>query len=148
VHRLYTPAAVTAREMSAADFAAARELAAWRRKVTAAWPAVRVVHVEAAGAGDTPELGATLHLRAEVLLGGLAPDDVMVESCHGRVDEVDQLHNPQCTEMDVVGEADGTYRFEGFIPLKRAGAFGYTVRILPRHRLLSSSAELGLVATA
>jgi starch phosphorylase len=148
VHKLYAPAAVTAREMSSSDFAAARELAGWRQKVTGAWPTVRVVHVEAQGAGDTPELGATLHVRAEVVLDGLRPDDVMVESCHGRVDEADLLHNVQCTEMDSVGEADGTYRFEGFIPLKRAGAFGYTVRVLPRHRLLSSSAELGLVVTA
>jgi starch phosphorylase len=149
VHKLYTPAAVTAREMSAEDFAAARELAAWRQKVTGAWPSVRVLHVEAAaGEGDTPELGATLHLRTEIALDGLTPGDVMVESCHGRVDEADQLHNPQCTEMDFVGEADGTYRFEGFVPLKRAGAFGYTVRVLPRHRLLSSAAELGLVVTA
>jgi starch phosphorylase len=148
VHRLYTPAALTAREMSASDYAASRELAAWRQRVTAAWPQVRVVHVEAIGVGDTPELGATLHLRAEVVLGGLSPDDVVVESCHGRVDDADQLHQVQCTEMDFVGTEEATHRFEGFIPLKRAGAFGYTVRVLPRHRLLSSSAELGLVVTA
>jgi starch phosphorylase len=148
VHKLYTPAAASAREMSASDFEAARELAAWRRKVTEAWPAVRVVHVEAAGVGDTPELGATLHLRAEVELGSLSPDDVVVESCHGRVDDLDVLHDMRCTEMDHVGAEGDTHRFEGFIPLKRAGSFGYTVRVLPRHRLLSSPAELGLVVTA
>jgi len=32
--------------------------------------------------------------------------------------------------------------------LDRAGAFGYTVRVVPRHPLLVSSAELGLVAVA
>ena len=148
VHTLYTPAAVTAREMSASSFAAARELAAWRHKVVEAWRSVRVAHVEAAGVGDTPELGATLHLRAEIVLDGLGPEDVVVESCHGRVDEADQLHDVRCTEMDFAGESDGIVRFEGFVPLKRAGAFGYTVRVLPRHRLLSSGAELGLVATA
>jgi starch phosphorylase len=134
--------------MSAAEFAAARELAAWRQKVTEAWPGVRVAHVETAGVGDTPELGATLHLRTEVALGSLSPEDVVVESCHGRVDEADQLHDVTCIELDHIGAEDGTHRFEGFIPLKRAGAFGYTVRVLPRHRLLSSPAELGLVVTA
>ena len=148
VHMLYTPAAGSAREMSGSGFEAARELAAWRRKVTEAWPAVHVVHVEAAGVGDTPELGATLHLRAEVVLGSLSPDDVVVESCHGRVDDADVLHDMRCTEMDYVGTEGDTHRFEGFVALKRAGSFGYTVRVLPRHRLLSSSAELGLVVTA
>jgi starch phosphorylase len=148
VHQLYTPAAVTAQEMSAAGHAAARELAAWRHKVIEAWPAVRVAHVETSGVGDTPELGATLHLRAEVVLGPLAPEDVVVESCHGRVDESDRLHDVTCIELDHIGTENGTHRFEGFIPLRRAGAFGYTVRVLPRHRLLSSPAELGLVVTA
>jgi starch phosphorylase len=100
------------------------------------------------GIGDTPELGATLHLRAEVVLGSLSPEWVTVESCHGRVDQSDVLHDVRCTEMDYVGTEGDTHRFEGFIPLKRAGSFGYTVRILPRHRLLSSPAELGLLVTA
>jgi starch phosphorylase len=148
VHRLYTPAGSSAREMSADGFAAARELAGWRSRVTQEWPSVRVAHVEAMGVGDTPELGATLHLRAEVVLGGLDPSWVTVQSCHGRVDQADNLHDVTCTEMDYVGTSGDTHRFEGFIPLKRAGSFGYTVRVLPRHRLLSSPAELGLVVTA
>jgi starch phosphorylase len=148
VHRLYSPAAASARELAADRFAGARELASWRERVTAQWPQVQVAHVEAAGVGDTPELGATLHLRAEVALGGLAPADVVVESCHGRVDEADQLHDFTCTEMEYVGTEGDTHRFEGFVPLKRAGAFGYTVRVLPHHRLLATPAELGLIATA
>lgn len=36
--------------------------------------------------------------------------------------------------------------YEGPLSLDRTGPFGYTVRILPAHRLLASGAELGLVA--
>jgi glycogen phosphorylase len=36
--------------------------------------------------------------------------------------------------------------FEGTVPLGRAGSFGYNVRVVPRHPLLASTAELGLVA--
>ena len=32
--------------------------------------------------------------------------------------------------------------------LRRTGPFGYTVRILPKHPQLATTAELGLVATA
>lgn len=38
--------------------------------------------------------------------------------------------------------------FTGAIQLDRAGGFGYTVRIVPRHELLTSAAEMGLVAIA
>ena len=40
------------------------------------------------------------------------------------------------------------YRFEGQVRLTRTGAFGYTVRVLPRHGGLASPAELGLVTNA
>jgi starch phosphorylase len=39
----------------------------------------------------------------------------------------------------------GDYRFSGEVPLDRPGPFGYTVRVLPRHLLLTSRAELGCV---
>jgi starch phosphorylase len=36
-------------------------------------------------------------------------------------------------------------RYSGEVPLDRPGSFGYTVRVLPKHPLLASRAELGLV---
>jgi glycogen phosphorylase len=38
--------------------------------------------------------------------------------------------------------------YTGTVVLDRAGAFGYTVRAVPRHPLLLSAAELGLIAVA
>jgi starch phosphorylase len=38
----------------------------------------------------------------------------------------------------------GRNRYEGTISLSRSGPFGYTVRAVPAHPLLSSPAELGL----
>jgi starch phosphorylase len=145
VERLYAPAAVSAAELSAGHFAGARGLAAWRRAIDAGWSSVHVDHVEASGAGDTPELGASLHLRAEIALGTLRPEEVRVQACYGRVDESDTLQDVQSADMAYLGNADGTYRFEAQVPLYRPGAFGYTVRVLPHHVLLSSDAEPGLV---
>jgi starch phosphorylase len=41
---------------------------------------------------------------------------------------------------------NGNYEIE--VPLPHAGAVGYTVRVLPRHDLLASPAELGRVVLA
>jgi starch phosphorylase len=38
--------------------------------------------------------------------------------------------------------------FAGTVPLVRAGSFGYTVRVVPSNPLLTSPAEMGLVAVA
>jgi starch phosphorylase len=39
----------------------------------------------------------------------------------------------------------GTARYVGRADLGRPGPFGYTVRVVPSHPLLASSAEIGLV---
>jgi starch phosphorylase len=44
--------------------------------------------------------------------------------------------------------ASGRYRFDGPIVLDCGGAFGCTVRVIPRNDLLTSVAELGVVAVA
>ena len=148
VTELYTPAADSARTVSADGYAAAKRLAAWRIKVLGAWPAVTVRHVESTGVGDTPELGATLALRAEIDLAGLSPDDVDVQAAYGRVDETNGLHDVQTLPLAYAGDGDGLGRWEGTVPLERTGAFGYTVRVLPKNSLLATEAELGVVTVA
>jgi glycogen phosphorylase len=148
VRRLYAPAAASSIRLSENGYAAAKQLAAWRIKVLGAWPAVQVRHVESSGVGDTPELGASLSLRAEVELAGLDPSDVDVQAAYGWVDETNGLHDVQCAGLTYVGNGAGLYRWEGTVPLERTGSFGYTVRVLPRHPLLASEAELGVVAVA
>ncbi|WP_232679349.1 alpha-glucan family phosphorylase [Nocardioides sp. R-C-SC26] len=149
---LYAPAALTAREISGhagttSDFADARALAAWKRQVVAGWPSVRVEHVESTGVGDAPEVGAGLTVRAFVALGDLTPSDVEVQLVHGRALADDSLSEPTSVAMSVAETYEGgRYRFDGHLDLDRAGAFGYTVRVVPQHPLLISPAELGLLA--
>ncbi|HXA59207.1 MAG TPA: alpha-glucan family phosphorylase [Streptosporangiaceae bacterium] len=144
---LYGPAALSARSMAASSFAGARELAAWKLRVLKAWPGVGVDHVESTGVGDSPHVGALLTVRALVDLGELTPSDVVVEVAYGPVDESDSLLSPAYLELtgEEVAE-DGRRRYAGEVPLDRTGAFGYSVRVVPRHERLVTGTELGLVA--
>ncbi|MFC5816137.1 alpha-glucan family phosphorylase [Nonomuraea harbinensis] len=144
---LYTPAARAARALAADGYAPARAFADWRLKVTKEWPGVRVEHVEASGVGDTPEVGASLELRATITLGDLEPGDVLVEAAYGRVGPHDELIHPEYAELTAAGvDDDGRAHFTGVVPLGRTGAFGYTVRVVPHHPLVAARAELGLIA--
>lgn len=147
VEQLYVPAARASQAARADGYRGAREVARWRERVTSAWDAVAVTHVESSGVGDAPELGATLHLRAEVMLGPLASDDVAVQACSGRVaGSSETLTDVRRQPMRCVGAGgDGTWHFEADVPLARAGTFGYTVRVVPHHASLASPVELGLV---
>jgi starch phosphorylase len=145
VERLYAPAAHAHRAM---DPDAARDLAEWKARVRAAWHGVTVDHVETSAAAATAELGTTLGLRVRVGLGDLGPDDVEVQAVSGRVDEEDRITDAAAVPLKPAGAPDqeGRWVYEGPLTLDRTGPFGYTVRILPSHRLLASGAELGLVA--
>ena len=148
VQNLYVPAAGSARAMAADGYGPAREEAGWRAHLLHNWQTVRVAHVEATGAGDTPEIGSTLALRAEVELPGLAPRDVQVQAAYGRVDDSDGLH--QVTTVPMAHEhTDGSrHWFTATLPLERTGAFGYTVRVLPHSDRMADPAELGVVTSA
>ena len=149
VHELYTPAANASRELAAQSFTAARQVAQWRGTVQERWGDVRVVHVEAGGVGDAPQVGARLEVRALIDLGGLSTADVTVQAAYGRVDESDQLRAPTYVPL-TAGERgdDGLQRYSGEVPLDRAGSFGYTVRVLPHSDRLPGDADLGLMTTA
>ncbi|MEU6609654.1 alpha-glucan family phosphorylase [Streptomyces shenzhenensis] len=145
VERLYAPAAHAHRALTAD---AARELAGWKARVRAAWHGVSVDHVEATAPAATAELGATLGLRVVVGLGGLGPDEVEVQAVSGRVDPEDRIADATAVPLKPTGGSDleGRWVYEGPLSLDRTGPYGYTVRVLPTHRLLASGAELGLVA--
>jgi starch phosphorylase len=159
VHQLYVPAAVSSAAMGADGFAQAQALAQWRAALLAAWPGVRVLYVDSqlvgqpvagdsGGDGAAPKLGERLMLRAEVALNGLDTTDVSVQAVFGTVDTDDRLSDSQTISLPLVETGEATSWFSGEIPLDRTGPFGYTVRVLPRHDGLASSAELGVVAVA
>jgi len=144
----YAPAARAAAQVVGSDFAAARELAAYRARLGAAWSRVRIVGVDASGLPDTPVVGAPMTVRSVVGLAGLDPADVCVEAVVGRVGESDDLVTPVAVPMKHVGPAENGDRFEAAVELPHAGLTGYTVRVLPAHPLLASAAELGKVVLA
>jgi starch phosphorylase len=148
VRELYAPAAANGRTLNE-DYSGAAELAAWKKRVKTAWPSVRVEHVESSGVGDAPEVGAVLSVRAFVCLGDLVPQDVRVQVIHGKINENDELIDTSIADLSAAETYEGDrYRFDGDVVLDHSGAFGYTVRVIPRNDLLTSVAELGVVALA
>jgi starch phosphorylase len=149
VERLYIPAANAEAAISASRFEPARDLASWKARVGAAWPSVHVTHVESGGVDVVPQVGDSLHVRAHVNLGSLSPDDVKVEVVYGKARDGDKLADIQRRSLDLESHDPGApATFAGTVPLSRAGNFGYNVRVVPRHPLLATPAELGLISIA
>jgi len=147
VERLYEPTAARTDTLAADGLARARALAAWKQRVAEAWHGVHVDRVD--GDMAAVELGASRDVEAVVSLGSLSADDVDVQLVHGPVGQGDELTERTCVSMYPGGPADdGHARYVGSLECSRAGRYGLTVRIVPRHADLVDNSELGLAAWA
>lgn len=139
----YSPAMQRVVLMMADNFAATREVAAWKDRVREHWREIKVTRIQA----DTAPMvssGSAVAVSTQVHLGQLTPGDVEVQAYYGPL------------------RADGTIAFSGFVPLELAesndglhyqgriefpesGRYGYTVRVMPYHPLLGNNLKMGLV---
>jgi starch phosphorylase len=161
----YAPASRQGRTISTGDFAIARDLAAWKAKVRAAWSGVEL---KRSGAAPTQaQFRDTVSLEVEVVLNGLAPSDVRVE-CVLRRALASELEMPTPSfasdkrprsgvnfideegvlleRFTPVSPNDGPacrYRLDFQPPW--AGSLLYEIRALPEHPHLTHPYELGLM---
>ena len=147
VEQLYTPIASSSRVLNAPGHEAARELSDYKARVRAGWDGVAVKHVES-HIGDIAVVGDTATIKADVQLGNLRPEDVEVQVVIGRVGNDDNLTNFSVLPMELRGETGGLYSYGLDAKLRNSGPFGYSIRVVPTHRLMAGYTELGLVCNA
>ncbi|HEY8518740.1 MAG TPA: alpha-glucan family phosphorylase [Gammaproteobacteria bacterium] len=161
----YGPAAKEGRALEANDYAAARELAAWKEAVRAAWPGVELRR--AGGLVDRVSFDQPLVLDVDVKLNGLAPHDVRVELVLSPLlgTEVPpppkglaEADRPQdgpgyigdrqvwVAGFEPVGfQDDGWCRYRLELRSPWTGRLSYEVRAVPQHRHLAHRYALGLM---
>ncbi|KAA9155759.1 glycosyltransferase family 1 protein [Amycolatopsis acidicola] len=138
----YQPAARTVTAASQDSYAGAKSLSEYRKRIETVWPHVKIFDTEMTA--EALEVGSEVRLRARIDLAGLDPSEVDIQAVVGRVEDTDDLHEPMTVPMTPGGIGE----FVAVVRLPRAGSLGYTVRVLPKHPLLATPAELGKVALA
>jgi starch phosphorylase len=145
--QLYEPTATQTDTLAGDGLQAARDLAAWKARVTGAWNGVHIDHVELDM--DVADVGSEHTADAIVALGELSADDVQVQLLHGVAGQGDDLATPAIVSMDAAGTADdGHLRYTAKFTCEQTGRYGVTVRIVPAHPHLTHAVELGCVAWA
>jgi starch phosphorylase len=146
--RFYLPAHSDHQILSANGDALAKEHAALKKRIRAAWPNVRVEIVESNIPAEIHS-GETVHFSARVFMGNLTPDDLRIELYAGPLNAHGQIIQPIITEMQPMRKEKDSYVFEvKAIPCCGSGQHGYTARVVPRHPDSRHPFALGLVAWA
>lgn len=150
VQRYYAPASVRGATLSADDYAKAKELAAWRKRVAEAWPQVTLTAEplveKRSHVGDELEISATIDL------AGLNPADVKVEVVYGPEAEALQTQLGRAS-MELVpsagaaGAATG-YHYRARLRPAISGRLVYGVRAYAVNELLVSPFDAQAVVWA
>lgn len=137
------------RAVLAADGAArAKALAVWRERIHAHWPEIRVESVANGMPGEI-QVGSQIVVRAQVHLGALSPDDVSVELYWGKLDAKGHFCDAVALAMKHQSVEGDLHVFEATHgPCTESGLIGYTVRVLPFHKDLTTPFLPGYVTWA
>jgi glycogen phosphorylase len=142
VSKYYLPASRQGHGYSQSGYEAAKNVAAWKAKVRAAWNGVVARRL------DTPrgriQFGDSMPVEVAVKLNGLAPSDVCVELIlmRGLRDGSPMRHSHELNSAEEMG--NGEFRYALDLKPGLAGRLDYRIRIYPRHELLTHPFEMGL----
>ncbi|MEE9432076.1 MAG: alpha-glucan phosphorylase, partial [Melioribacteraceae bacterium] len=129
------------------DWAEAKNYSKWKKTLFRNWKNVKFISISEGNEKSKMKVDATYKLISEIDLGKLTPDDVEVQIYFGKVDDkYDTNANDFVTMNFKEKNKDGSiHTFEGEIKCETTGHFGYTVRVLPKHKLLHNPFELNLI---
>ncbi|MDZ7953781.1 alpha-glucan family phosphorylase [Nostoc sp. DedQUE09] len=146
--RAYFPASDRYHTLTVDNYAPAKELAAWKEKLSEHWFNIRIKDVDVSAASDI-EVNQTVAVKAKVDLATLTNDDVQVELYQGAIDANGDIVNAVPVVMDYQGE-DGQQLsiYTGNIIYTASGLQGLSLRVLPKNKNLANPYEPRLIAWA
>jgi len=144
----YAKAHAQFRALETNDAHRARELSAAMERIRREWQDVWIAGVADGPASAIP-VASAMRVRAQVHLGRLRPQDVVVELYTGRVDMQGELVEGASVAMEAAEQdAEGNYNYVVETSITRSGLHGFTVRVRPSHPDMSVAFIPGLICWA
>lgn len=138
----YIPANQKGAALFHQNYEGSKTLADWKAKIRQAWPKVKIpqVHLPTLSSIQNFAVGEKFNLSADVELGSLSHEDVLVEAYS---ESYDGYH----THIFPLSH-QGNNRYEGQVETQESGQYRFNIRVLPHHPLLVQKHELRLIQWA
>jgi len=144
VDKFYRPAARQWHIHARDDFAAARELTLWKRRVGECWSGVRARRLDQSA--HRIAFGDSLHFELAVAINGLAPSDLRVELLLGKPADAQGIAGHERFELRWERRLDGDeHLFAIDISPDMCGKIDFRFRLHPQHPLLTHPYEMGMM---
>ncbi len=126
----------------------AKDFTVWKKHVISNWDKLNFINIKHIHNNGDLSIGETYEVNAEVFLGDLTHKDVEVQIYYGILDEKDLVESNKFVNMTYVRKKENNLLYKGEIPCDKTGQFGYTLRIIPKHDLLTNPFEVRLIKWA
>jgi glycogen phosphorylase len=146
--RAYFPASDRYYNLTANNYAPAKELADWKDKLRASWFNIKIKDINVSSGTDIL-VNQTVKVTAKVDLASLSKNDIQVELYQGAIDANGEIVNGEPVVMENQGIDEhelSTYTAE--VVYNESGLQGLSLRVLPKHDYLSSAYEPRLIVWA
>jgi len=144
-NRFYIPSAERQLQLMENDWEMLKSLAVWRERIMYNWSDVAIKKIRLDDISEI-EIGTPYHAEADVFLGDLDPQDILVEAYYGRVDPSNQFTDRFTAVMNPVENIeDHVCRYQCEIQFDEVGNFGVNIRVTPNHPNSESRHAMGLV---
>ena len=141
--KFYSPAAEQWRRYANADFAGARNVAAWKARIRAAWPKIAIRRL--GQAAPRIRYGEAMRFEVAVQLDGLTPGDLAVEMVFTRPGEPTTARARRYALRHERALENGEHLFARELTPDQCGKMEYRIRVYPTHELLTHPFEMGMM---
>ena len=149
IQRCYIPAAERVNRLSTGDFKKARDLAAWKARITERWNDVGFISVQLSEPDPARlPVAEPFDVKVQIRLGSLSTDEVVVDWYEGTIDHDGVVDTGFSTPLTLTENTDGRASYAGTITRPSDDTRGYSVRLRPYHAELVHPNEMGLVLWA
>ncbi|MDE6282855.1 MAG: alpha-glucan family phosphorylase [Muribaculaceae bacterium] len=128
IDRFYLKEAKRTALLTADDFAKAKEIAAWKEKVAAAWDGIKVLNIETSDVSNSTT-GSDYSVRATIDTNGLGKDLGLELVVYKNMDGEEKFCYTRA--FDVIKEEGNVVTYQLNAKLKDAGVFRYGYRLYP-----------------
>jgi len=146
LERYYLPLFSRTQKLLADEYAMAREIAFWKKKVRRGWSQIQVMDfTRPTDANAKLMLGINNHSEITVFIGDLAPEDVGIEVVVATVDGKGKYHVHDHVSFKLVSFDKGTAIYATDYVPDSTGAYQLAVRIYAKNDLLPHRQDFELV---
>ncbi|MFA5849722.1 MAG: alpha-glucan family phosphorylase [Bacteroidales bacterium] len=144
--QFYNPLSERNRAIRANDYAIARELAFWKKKVRREWPLIEVKsYIKPDNSKSEISKGNEYMAEVELLIGDLKPEDIGLEMVFAEQDNNNRMVIQFKYEFEFISYTNGVAKYRCYMHPESAGVYNFAGRVYAKNPKLPHRQDFDLI---